>query len=86
MDLDGDGVADLISGSWPGELFFFKGHGHGNFDAPIKLKDNSGHTINIEEPDAFNRAVLEFLLRVDEGRAARRDPRSAASGILGFKK
>ena len=46
----------------------------------------SGHTINIEEPDAFNRAVLEFLLRVDEGRATRRDPRSAASGILGFKK
>jgi pimeloyl-ACP methyl ester carboxylesterase len=46
----------------------------------------SGHTINIEEPDAFNRAVLEFLLRVDEGRATRRDPRSAASSILGFKK
>jgi pimeloyl-ACP methyl ester carboxylesterase len=46
----------------------------------------SGHTINIEEPDAFNRALLEFFLRVDEGRAARRDPRSAASGILGFTK
>src|SRR6185503_4153056 len=46
----------------------------------------SGHTINIEEPDAFNRAVMEFLLKVDEGRPHRRDPRSAASGILGFKK
>jgi len=46
----------------------------------------SGHTINIEEPDAFNRAVLEFLARVDEGRSTRRDPRSAASGILGFRK
>jgi pimeloyl-ACP methyl ester carboxylesterase len=46
----------------------------------------SGHTINIEEPDAFNRALLEFFLRVDEGRSGRRDPRSAASGILGFKK
>src|SRR5438067_6765942 len=46
----------------------------------------SGHTINIEEPEAFNRAVLEFLIRVDEGRAHLRDPRSAASGILGFKK
>lgn len=44
----------------------------------------SGHTINIEEPEAFNRALLEFFVRVDEGRAARRDPRSAASGILGF--
>ena len=46
----------------------------------------SGHTINIEEPDAFNRAVLEFLIRVDEGRAHVRDPRSAASSILGFRK
>src|ERR1700694_2388826 len=46
----------------------------------------SGPTINIEEPQAFNQAVLEFLARVDEGRGARRDPRSFASGILGFKK
>jgi len=46
----------------------------------------SGHTINIEEPEAFNRAVLEFLITVDEGRPHVRDPRSAASGILGFRK
>ena len=46
----------------------------------------SGHTINIEEPEAFNRAVLEFLIKVDEGRAHLRDPRSSASGILGFRK
>jgi hypothetical protein len=46
----------------------------------------AGHTINIEEPQAFNQALLEFLLRVDEGRAARRDPRSLAAGILGYKK
>jgi hypothetical protein len=26
------------------------------------------------------------LMKVDEGRATRRDPRSAASSILGFKK
>ncbi len=46
----------------------------------------SGHTINIEEPDAFNRALFDFFMRVDEGRAPRRDPRSAASGILGFSR
>lgn len=46
----------------------------------------SGHTINIEEPQAFNQALLEFLLRVDEGRAPRRDPRSLSAGILGYRK
>ncbi len=25
MDLDGDGNQDILSGSWPGELYFFKG-------------------------------------------------------------
>ena len=37
---------------------------------------HSGHTINIEEPDAFNRAVMEFLLKVNENRVPKRDPRS----------
>ena len=45
-----------------------------------------GHTINLEEPEAFNRALFEFFMRVDQGRAAPRDPRSLASGILGYKK
>jgi pimeloyl-ACP methyl ester carboxylesterase len=46
----------------------------------------AGHTINIEDPEAFNRALFEFFLLVDEGRCTPRDPRSAASGILGFRK
>jgi pimeloyl-ACP methyl ester carboxylesterase len=46
----------------------------------------SGHTINIEEPDAFNHALFDFFTKVEQGRAGRRDPRSAASGLLGFKK
>jgi pimeloyl-ACP methyl ester carboxylesterase len=46
----------------------------------------SGHTINLEEPDAFNRALLEFFLRVDEGKGGKRDPRSIGSGLLGFTK
>jgi hypothetical protein len=47
VDLDGDGIPDLISGSWPGEIYFFKGHGHGQFDDKVKLRDKNGHTINI---------------------------------------
>ena len=47
MDLDGDGIPDLISGSWPGEIFFFKGRGKGEFDPPVKLKDKFGKTINV---------------------------------------
>jgi hypothetical protein len=46
VDLDGDGHIDLISGSWPGEIFFQGGPRH-TFAAPIKLKDKSGKTINI---------------------------------------
>ena len=46
----------------------------------------AGHTSNIEDPDAFNRALFEFFMLVDQGRCTPRDPRSSASGILGFKK
>jgi pimeloyl-ACP methyl ester carboxylesterase len=45
----------------------------------------SGHTINLEEPDAFNRALLEFFMRVETGRWGRRDTRSVGTGILGFR-
>ena len=38
MDLDGDGIGDLLTGSWPGELYFFKGKGKGEFAAPVKLQ------------------------------------------------
>jgi hypothetical protein len=47
VDLDGDGIPDLLSGSWPGEIFFFRGEGKGRFAAPVKLKDRFGKTINI---------------------------------------
>ena len=46
----------------------------------------AGHTINIEDPEPFNRALFEFFMLVDQGRCAPRDPRSSASGILGFRK
>jgi pimeloyl-ACP methyl ester carboxylesterase len=43
----------------------------------------TGHAVNLEEPDAFNRAVLDFLTAVDAGRWTRRRADSLAkSGIL----
>jgi pimeloyl-ACP methyl ester carboxylesterase len=55
-------------------------------NAGLVVLPRAGHTINIEDPEAFNRALYEFFMLVDQGRAAPRDPRSSASGILGFKK
>ena len=51
--------------------------------AGLVVIPNSGHAINLEEPDLFNRAVLDFLTAVDAGRWPRRDPASrSASAIL----
>ena len=55
-------------------------------NAGLVVLPRAGHTINIEDPEAFNRALYEFFMLVDQGRAAPRDPRSSASGILGFRK
>lgn len=44
---------------------------------------NSGHTINIEEPDLFNRAVDDFITQVRSGRWPMRDNRSMGGSILG---
>ena len=40
--------------------------------AALVVVPNSGHTINLEEPDLFNRAVLDFVTAVDGGRWPRR--------------
>jgi len=39
--------------------------------ADLVVLPHSGHTLNLEEPDAFNRALLDFFVRVDEGRSGR---------------
>lgn len=44
-----------------------------------------GHTMNLEDPDAFNRAVLDFVTQVDAGRWAARNPDSLAGGIIAAK-
>ena len=47
MDLDGDGRTDIISGSWPGEIYFFRRQSHGKFAAGMPLKGRDGKPINV---------------------------------------
>jgi hypothetical protein len=46
-DLDGDGRVDLLSGSWPGEIYVFRGQEDGTFGKAERLRDRDGHFINI---------------------------------------
>ena len=51
--------------------------------AGLVVLPKTGHTINLEEPEAFNRALLDFITAVEAGRWSRRDPRSlSASAII----
>ncbi len=43
----------------------------------------TGHACNLEEPEAFNRAVGDFLDLVEAGRWEPRDPRAVSDSILG---
>ena len=55
--------------------------------AGLVIIPKSGHTINLEEPDAFNRALLDFVTAVDAGRWPRRNPDSlSTSAILRTKR
>jgi len=56
VDLDGDGHADILSGSWPGELFLFRGGPGRTFAAPEMMRYADGGIIAIgggvnEQPD-----------------------------------
>ena len=42
----------------------------------------SGHTINLEEPDAFNRAVSEFLTAVEANKWGPRNPDSLSQSAI----
>jgi pimeloyl-ACP methyl ester carboxylesterase len=42
----------------------------------------TGHTINLEEPDLFNRGVADFLAQVTAGRWLPRDPRARPEELL----
>ncbi len=53
--------------------------------AALSVMPNCGHTINIEDPDQFNRLVGDFLSQVDAGRWPNRDPRALSASITGMK-
>lgn len=44
--------------------------------AALSVLPNSGHSINQEEPEAYNRTLADFLRTVDAGRWPTRDPRA----------
>jgi proline iminopeptidase len=44
--------------------------------AGLAVFPKTGHAVNLEEPDLFNRTVDDFLARVEAGRWPPRDPRS----------
>ncbi len=44
-----------------------------------------GHTMNLEDPDVFNRAVLDFVTQVDAGAWRMRIPESMTGAIIAAK-
>lgn len=53
--------------------------------AALLVLPNSGHAVNLEEPDAFNGALERFLAQVDAGRWPMRDPRAVSDSITGMR-
>jgi pimeloyl-ACP methyl ester carboxylesterase len=51
----------------------------------LAVMPNCGHTINLEDPDQFNRIVNEFIVQVESGRWPKRDPRALSTSITGMK-
>jgi hypothetical protein len=47
VDLDGDGLTDVLSGSWPGEMYWFRRNSDATFAAGQQLKDRQGKVLNI---------------------------------------
>jgi hypothetical protein len=46
VDLDGDGRRDVLTGSWPGEIYLFRGKAEGGYAAHTKLGDATGKDLH----------------------------------------
>jgi len=53
--------------------------------AGLVVLPKSGHTLNLEEPEAFNRHVAEFIAAVEAGAWKARDPRANPGEIMKTK-
>jgi hypothetical protein len=95
VDLDHDGTLDILSGSWPGEIYWFRGLGQGKFAAGAKIKDTEGKPIDLgraatvfaadwdDDGDCdliVGNIVGEVHLVVNEGDASA--PRFVSRGLL----
>jgi hypothetical protein len=56
VDFDADGRKDVISGSWPGELYLFRGGPDGQFAAGENIKDRDGTEIKVGNASAVHAA------------------------------
>jgi pimeloyl-ACP methyl ester carboxylesterase len=50
--------------------------------AGLVVMPRAGHLVNLEDPDFFNRTLLEFFHAAEAGRWGPRDPRSHSSSLL----
>jgi pimeloyl-ACP methyl ester carboxylesterase len=53
--------------------------------AALVVFPNTGHAVNLEEPDLFNRTLDDFFHQVESGRWPQRDPRAVTGSILGMR-
>jgi pimeloyl-ACP methyl ester carboxylesterase len=51
----------------------------------LAVLPRTGHTVNLEEPDVFNRVVDRFLATVARGAWRPRDPRSVSESTMGLR-
>jgi len=53
--------------------------------AGLWMVPRTGHAVNLEEPDAFNRQVQEFFGIVERGKWTARDTHAAGGGLIGSR-